>query len=1722
MSTIPSSPHSTPSTRIRIHQSPISASISTRNSIIHSSAKGWSPLQINKDDYRSGLSLSPSPEPNTQSGPRRTSNSFKVVTSNSLVSNSPFKSPQAGGTGEKGQVIHERRSTRQLGEVAPSARGVGSTPKTVIGLGISAKRSGSRSPSGGAAVNGQRKVSGERPRVAFPVSNGERRSSGERDVSGSKENESPDVRYGKRLPRASMGLKGLVEGSYVSKSPFKKSPSGLSAASDNQADEAASAAPGTVPVEMDDVFSSPSPRRISGGKQRRASPGTLGSMAHRSPTFSSPRSVASNVFLAPPPNGLSPLREQLSASYHADLEPMPTPTAQKSALTPSRRLRGPRRASQGYDSPSKKTVTFQPTPDVKEYEILSAEPSADGSFDVEMEDEADWEDERQNSLDDLLIEEENVSPNEQIEQESHDDHDAQHNESTTADFMDTLVQEGLFSPPEMDTPAFQDQAAFEIPLETSFTEAENESDRPYLATPSLGDSVHASPLFGNHDVFSETDSAGIPYGRTHHAERAAEAHKTVLHIPIEQPSLPHAQEHRMLFNANAAQPSILPPITPTSPSFYHDYNDPFASVTPSLSSRAPEPKSQQGPEPHAHQSGPLPDPFITLQTATKTILPSEESKNREEDGVPLGRTSHKDRVLAARMLATRELGLGMPGRPNRSVPTLSPPTSPLSESEPVFEWREEEVVEEKPIRKLPKVPPPAPMPVEVPSPVMSPQKEIEENKLVVGGFSLPDIDKTSPFFNSAPTFEQAVQPLEERATSPSISGIDSKSESVSDDIDRPLTPPTPRSTVEATKPESPHRLPEFNFNFETINFDSAANKGEKVVKSESIPFGVSSVEQKEVTAPIEVERATKEDIPKITSNSASDFSPSPLKSQSQEKKTTHDSTTNRIRQRISREMIRETIQQRIADGSLSRRPASMDMDTLSKSFSRTSLGDFEMKRNRRVSMDKDLPPPPAESPAMVSSAPSTPSKPRPKSEILGRVTCPQSQSHSAERPGMRPRSQTQSAHEVFKQSEREGGEAKSALDKIVALVRRDAGGNKEGGEKMERDVSGTIAAAMSRVPTPGKEIDKPAGILRNPNGLLDANSKAEEFEVGPGSPVSKRRVSNNVRPISETSISPRSSFSGTQSSKDGPTAREQAIIAKRRQDRDRQVSTASAVSAISVGSRKSRRSLSMGDVNAEISQAKSHRHTMMGPPNADNNGTPSGVAARRGTRGNPRLTLGIDDEERSILDAFREEVDHIGSERGYKVRELPVVRASYNGKIAHSNAGNLEVGKAWKALRRPSDLHEHAAAIKAMRERETELGKATGTIFVKVLGIEGVQFPIPQEQTHFCITLDNGIDYIKTPYSVLKESARVNQEFSLVEHPSFEFSLSIDIRRDPHILKLIHEKNNPPRPTAPASPAKAHGGHFRALFGSPRKPKGPVPKGAAPKKDVRLAAPASTSTVAKKETIANYLLDSTNGTIAKTHIQFKTIAKNCEARVLEIRYPMFAMFKGDASNIGSLGSGGSGGSKEAEGARRALAKITLQVFRLPPIPGLNADELPQCIDDCLRGLRHHAWHEHEYYDGVLTQDGGDLNNPKRRLFKIIGGNLVAINEVTKKKVAMIDLRQAVSIIDLNEDQPGTPKSKMTMRPRDSDEGFGQRPRSFMIEFKDGEGIMFMADTDMAKAGWMEVLQGLVGKIPSNPLWAELLTLRIREKAAKRSASSGSLAKEGRKVSVKRPSAAGKR
>ena len=86
--------------------------------------------------------------------------------------------------------------------------------------------------------------------------------------------------------------------------------------------------------------------------------------------------------------------------------------------------------------------------------------------------------------------------------------------------------------------------------------------------------------------------------------------------------------------------------------------------------------------------------------------------------------------------------------------------------------------------------------------------------------------------------------------------------------------------------------------------------------------------------------------------------------------------------------------------------------------------------------------------------------------------------------------------------------------------------------------------------------------------------------------------------------------------------------------------------------------------------------------------------------------------------------------------------------------------------------------------------------------------------------------------------------------------------------------------------------------------------------------------------------------------------------------------------------------------------------------------------------------------------------------------MVAINEVTKKQVASIDLRKADRVVDTNalSDSPGgggggSPTSRMTSRPRASDEVFAVRPRSFSVEFGDGEAIVFSTDKEEEKVEW---------------------------------------------------------
>ncbi|EIW80738.1 hypothetical protein CONPUDRAFT_166161 [Coniophora puteana RWD-64-598 SS2] len=437
-------------------------------------------------------------------------------------------------------------------------------------------------------------------------------------------------------------------------------------------------------------------------------------------------------------------------------------------------------------------------------------------------------------------------------------------------------------------------------------------------------------------------------------------------------------------------------------------------------------------------------------------------------------------------------------------------------------------------------------------------------------------------------------------------------------------------------------------------------------------------------------------------------------------------------------------------------------------------------------------------------------------------------------------------------------------------------------------------------------------------------------------------------------------------------------------------------------------------------------------------------------------------------------LDGFEGRKGYRIREHEAIIASADKKESFphiTRAGDLgsSQDQPWRTVRRPSDMNEYSKQIKELRAQEKS-GKSHGKVFVRVLGINHVKVPFPREPTTITCTLNNGIHYVTTPESTLAKDTRIDQEFELIEHNKLEFTLTIKVRRDPHIIAQ-HKALAPPAPPPPvrqqiAPPSKPRG-VFGGLFSST--PKKSAAAAAAMRAAQQQQVPVPPVPTRMPENLARYLKQ--DGTLARAFIAFKDIAPRCDTRLFEISYPLIGQ---------RLEQGGGPSTLE-------LGEISLQVFRLPPLPGLPPDQLPQSLEECVRGFRHTHWHKVTYFEGTLTQNGGDCTTWRRRQLRVIGANLVAFNDVTKKATATINLKKAVAVEDMQD-----------MRGKLDDEDYGLYgvERSFRLTFPNDQHIFFFADSDEEKARWLDVLRALVGHIPPNPLWAELLYQRQQELATK--------------------------
>lgn len=107
---------------------------------------------------------------------------------------------------------------------------------------------------------------------------------------------------------------------------------------------------------------------------------------------------------------------------------------------------------------------------------------------------------------------------------------------------------------------------------------------------------------------------------------------------------------------------------------------------------------------------------------------------------------------------------------------------------------------------------------------------------------------------------------------------------------------------------------------------------------------------------------------------------------------------------------------------------------------------------------------------------------------------------------------------------------------------------------------------------------------------------------------------------------------------------------------------------------------------------------------------------------------------------------------------------------------------------------------------------------------------------------------------------------------------------------------------------------------------------------------------------------------------------------------------------------------------------------------------------------------------------------RRRHLRLVGANLVAYNDVTKKVTATIDLRKAVAVEDDGVAKGVlSPQSGVSSRSRHVDEldiPYGGE-RSFRLVFLRDQEITFYADTEEEKARWYvwlfirDCLRGLI-------------------------------------------------
>ncbi|KAG8728919.1 Bud site selection protein bud4, partial [Ceratobasidium sp. 423] len=125
------------------------------------------------------------------------------------------------------------------------------------------------------------------------------------------------------------------------------------------------------------------------------------------------------------------------------------------------------------------------------------------------------------------------------------------------------------------------------------------------------------------------------------------------------------------------------------------------------------------------------------------------------------------------------------------------------------------------------------------------------------------------------------------------------------------------------------------------------------------------------------------------------------------------------------------------------------------------------------------------------------------------------------------------------------------------------------------------------------------------------------------------------------------------------------------------------------------------------------------------------------------------------------------------------------------------------------------------------------------------------------------------------------------------------------------------------------------------------------------------------------------------------IVERWDTRLFKTSDPLIGEWSEDSVRDG--GAGAPSAVMSTHTSQRPIGVLVLHIFGLPPLPGVPPETLPQSVDGCHWGLSAAGWHTTVYYQGSVTQNGGDIR--RQRQFRIDDANVTAYNDLTGKAIA---------------------------------------------------------------------------------------------------------------------------